>query len=230
MSPEHALARRFAETARQLSSDGMASGLQQAVDLAAEMIPGCDYAGITVIQPGNKSFTPAATAGRAVEVDQLQYDLNEGPCLDTANRGMDWVQIDDLATEPRWPRFCAGARDMGIASILSCDLESPRGMLGALNLYSELSGAFGASSRESAAIYATHAALALSAQRMQDSLRAAMDSRETIGIAMGVLMERHKVTRSQAFDLLAQVSQETNTKLRELAHQVVTTGEDPQTA
>ncbi len=226
MERERDLARRFSEVARQLSSDGMTTGLQQAVDLATQMVPGCDCAGITLIQPG-KVFTPAATEGPAVNIDQLQYDLGEGPCLDTARHDVGWLQIDNMDTEKRWPRFAKGAQELGVGSVLSCDLDSPRGVLGALNLYATTPGSFDASAREAAFIYAAHAGAALSAQRLQDSLGAAMDSRESIGIAMGILMERHKATRAHVFDMLVQVSQDTNTKLRDLAERVALTGQEP---
>ncbi|WP_046469636.1 GAF and ANTAR domain-containing protein [Allosalinactinospora lopnorensis] len=227
MDREHELAHRFAEVAKQLSADRMTAGLQQAVDLATQMIPGCDYAGITISQPGSKVFTPASTGRATVEVDQLQYDIGEGPCLDIATSDVGWVQSDDVGTDPRWPRFGASAQKLGISSVLSYGLESPRGMLGVLNLYSQKREAFDASTRDIASIYAAHAGAALSAQRMQESLRAAMDSRESIGIAIGILVERHKVTASHAFDMLTQVSQDTNTKLRELAERVAATGQEP---
>ncbi|MFD0773349.1 GAF and ANTAR domain-containing protein [Streptomonospora algeriensis] len=222
------LARRFVEATHRLSGPGdMSAKLHEAVALAAGAVPGCDYAGMTVLDRRTELRTPAYTTESALEADSTQYRLAEGPCLETARNGVSWLQIDDVESDHRWPRFAHRARLLGIRSVFSCALVSPRGRLGALNLYAERPRAFGSADREIALLFATHAGVLLSTSRMEDSLRTAIDSREHIGIAMGILMERHKVTMARAFEMLSRVSQDTNTKVRELAARVIETGEDP---
>jgi len=149
-----------------------------------------------------------------------------GPCLQAV-----WedriLRVDDFATETRWPGFSARAAALGAGCLLAAHLSSERGSLSALNLYARKPFAFDEQSRTVAVVYAAHATIALEAARLEGDLRAAVETRQGIGQAVGIVMERHNLTAKQAFDLLVRGSQQINIKLRELADVVVATGIDP---
>jgi GAF domain-containing protein len=228
LQSDRELARRFADIAQELAARGaVETTLQHVVELATRTVDGCEAASVTFIQPG-RTVTSLACVGEVAEVaDQIQYELNEGPCLDAARTDAPWYLIEDVSDEPRWPKFAERVKELGVGSVLSCALSSPRGMVGALNLYANTPRGFDAAAREVALIYAAHAGVALSAVQLEQSLRAAMDSRESIGMAMGILMQRHKVGAHQAFEMMAKVSQNTNTKLREIADRIVQESQQP---
>lgn len=215
------LAALFASLARRLSREPTKEQtLQQVVDLAAVVVPGGDHAGVTVQRRGKRLESPAYTDPLVQELDRAQVEENQGPSLDSGSEEPILV-VPDMATEQRWPRFSARARRMGIRSMLTCQLRSERGTLGALNLYAESAEAFDDFSVQSAAIYSAHAALAMSHAAVVDSLTTAMESRQVIGEATGLLMERYEVTSPQAFQMLVQASQHLNVKLRKVSEMVV---------
>jgi ANTAR domain/GAF domain len=237
--PYGELASSFAGIARALfSAPTVLSTLQQIVDFAFATVEGCDVACISLRAKENV-FTPAYSAPLALEVDQLQYAAREGPCLDAISKEPT-VYAEDLADDQRWPVFGPQAAALGMRSLLSCRL-SANGTRGALNLYAALPRAYGVIDRTKARIFAAHAGIALGVaearedtalsldiglQRIED-LIAALGTRETIGQAEGILIERERITPDQAFDALRRASQHLNIKLREVAMYVVETGEVP---
>jgi len=217
---DEGLAETFAEVARVLRTDtSVQATLDRIVELAAKTINGCDHAGMTLVE-GGKVRVPAATDDVPPQVDAIQSETGEGPCLD-AIREHDVFQTDDLAGEARWPKFARrAAEETGVASILSFRLFIEEDTMGALNLYSKETSAFDAEDRAVGSIFAAHAAVALSAARKQDCLEQAIETRDVIGQAKGILMARQHVTADEAFDMLRRGSQRLNIKLRELAEQV----------
>jgi AmiR/NasT family two-component response regulator len=142
---------------------------------------------------------------------------------------------DDLDNDLRWPRFAPQASAAGMRSMLALPLTA-YGLHGALNLYARYPAAFGVVDRAKATILASLAGLALSAahshedeERRADSLHVALSTRETIGEALGILMERERITADQAFDILRRASLHLNIKLQEVAQNLVDTGEKPDT-
>jgi GAF domain-containing protein len=199
--------------------------LTRSLDLATDIVPGCEEAGISLLQ--NRTVeTPASVGEIAAACDRLQEQLGEGPCV-TALLEADIIRIDDLDTDERWPKFAIGARRFGVRSMLACRLATQRDKLGALNMYSTQPNAFSDESEALAAGYAAHVSHALSALDRETNLRRALDSREVIGQAMGILMERHRITASQAFDIMVHASQRSNVKLRVIADELVRTGSLP---
>lgn len=224
--PREAVA-RLAELAAEFAAAPPTDGsLQQALKLAIEVVPGCEQAGVSLRIQGAALTTPASAGALAAMCDQLQEDLREGPCI-TSLSEQELVRVDDMRTDRRWPRFATAAAEAGLASLLACQLATPRDRLGALNLYSTRPHAFGPESEIFARAYAVHVAVALAAAEREANLRRALASREAIGQAIGILVERHKVTASQAFDLLVLVSQRTHVRLREVAEELVRTGSLP---
>ncbi len=194
---------------------------QRVVDRALEVVPGCEAAGITLRSPGRGSeSTAAATSEQALQADRSQYELDEGPCLDSA-RGGGTLVSDDLRHEPRWPRWAQEAAGMGVRSVLSIRLHTEVENIGALNCYAHSTRAFGPESVELAEIYAIHATSVLSQARLVTGLRTALESRHDIGVAQGVLAVTYDISYEQAFELLRRCSSETNTKLRDVARQVL---------
>ncbi len=233
------LAETFAGIARTLFSDlSMGATLQQIVDFAVATVEGCDAAGISLLT-GTGVTTPVYSAPIALEIDTLQYEAGQGPCLD-AIASEAAVYADDLADDARWPIFGPRAAAYGMRSLLSFRLAGAR-TFGALNLYAHLPRAYGVIDRAKALIFATHAGVALGAAEalddanaalaaqvsMVENLRGALASREVIGQAEGILIERERITPDQAFNVLRRASQHLNIKLREVATYVVETGEVP---
>lgn len=233
------LASSFAEISRTLyAAHTVQETLQRIVDLSVDTIDGCSGAGISFVQ-GTDIVTPVWTESIVLTVDKMQYTTGQGPCLDAISHGESFY-AEDLSTDARWPSFGPMAAEAGMRSLLSFCLFGDA-TLGALNLYARLPRAFGATDRAKGLIFATHAGVALAAAgdlegatqalaveiKRLDDLHGALASRQVIGRAEGILMQRELITSDQAFDLLRQASQNLNTKLREVAQFVVDTGDVP---
>ena len=206
--------------------------LQEIVDLAERAVDGCEAAGIFLDDHGTVT-TAAASSALVLVVDQLQIDAGEGPCLDASRRNSTFYAAD-LIDDQRWPRFGPPAVAAGVRSVLAYSLSADRPS--ALNLYARLPAAFGVTDRAQGLLFATLAGLALdsaevraSEERRADNLLEALRTRELIGQAQGILMERERITGDQAFDVLRKASQHMNIKLREVAEALIETGESPDT-
>jgi GAF domain-containing protein len=134
------------------------------------------------------------------------------------------VRVDDLATEERWPELARRAQEIGAASMVCFQLFVDGDDLGALNVLARAPGAFTDESERIGLMLASHAATALAQAQKLNHLGFALASRDLIGQAKGVLMERYKITPDQAFALLARASQDTNRKLHEVAEYLTQTG------
>jgi transcriptional regulator with GAF, ATPase, and Fis domain len=220
-SPGGGSADAFAEIARALLAEGdVQHTLQKICDLAVETIDGCDHAGISFLR-GRKVDTPAASDDVPRQVDMIQYEVGEGPCLD-AIREHEVFETGDLGSEHRWPNFAARAqRETGITSMLCFRLFVAGDTLGALNLHSKAANAFGDESRRVGLVFAAHAAVALSNAIHGEQMEEALRSRDLIGQAKGILMVREGVSAEKAFDMLRRASQRLNVKLRDVACGVV---------
>jgi GAF domain-containing protein len=211
--------------AQQADTESLDELLQRALELTIEIVPGCEQAGISMVEKGTVE-TPASYGEVAAKCDKLQEHLGEGPCI-TALLEAEVVRIDDLEQDERWPKFAVGALREGVRSMLAVRLATQRDKLAALNMYSGQPGAFDENSEAMAIGYAAHVGLALSALDRETNLRRALESREVIGQAIGILMERHRITASQAFDVMVHASQQSNVKLRVIAEELSRTGSLP---
>ena len=227
------LAETFADISRTLLSEETIEGtVQQMLGLAVETIEGCDYAGVCLVHDGDIT-TPVSTDSVVGQVERHQHEVDEGPCVD-AIRMDTTVYSGDLGAEQRWTTFTPRAVELGITSVLSQRLFTSASTLGALNLYSRAPEAFPEQDREAASIFTAHAALALgvagrhagSEQRAADMERALL-SRDLIGQAKGILMERQHITADEAFAVLSRASSYLNIKLREVAQRLAEPGEPP---
>jgi transcriptional regulator with GAF, ATPase, and Fis domain len=201
--------------------------LQRIVELAAANLDGEVYASVALVRQRRQVDTPASSDERATHADQLQYEANQGPCLD-AIWEQDTFQIDDMTTERRYPDWARRvAEETGIRSSLSLQLFTSEDSLGALSLYSPQPEGFDPETRGEGLAFAAQAAVALRSAQHEQHLRAAMATRNLIGQAQGILMERYKLTAEQAFAVLARASQESNVKLRDVAQRLIDTRETP---
>lgn len=221
------LADKLAELARSLEQQAdPEETLGAIVQAAVDTVPGAQYASISAIRKRREGHTLASTGELSRAVDQAQYDSGEGPCLDTLYE-QETVRLPDLQAEQRWPDFIKRATALGVGSMLAVQLFVEGDDLGALNLHSENKAAFDEESEHVALLFATHAAVAMSAAQQKQQLHRAVSTRQLIGQAQGILIERFKVTDEQAFGLLVRASQHTNRKLVDIARDLVTSGELP---
>jgi transcriptional regulator with GAF, ATPase, and Fis domain len=220
------LARLVASVARDLSAEpDVQHTLQRVVDLTAEHQGEDMSASISLVHKDNRIETPVFSDERAEQADQLQYALNDGPCLDAIRR-QDTFLIRDMTTETRYEHWCRRvAADIGIRSSLSFQLFTGADSLGALNIYCTRPDGFDEEAREQGWVFAAQAAVALQGAQTEQALRSGLATRNLVGQAMGILMERHKITAARAFDILRTVSQQSNVKLHEIARMLAETGE-----
>ena len=195
---------------------------ERVVQRAVEVVPGAEHATINLRRKGGRADTVAATSDKVRGLDAAQFDLGEGPCLDATFDHHNCV-IEDLAADERWPQFASRAVEEGIRSVLAIRLNSAEQTLGALNLYAGPPDVFVGDSHDIALIFAAHATEALSKTRLVTNLQAALESRHLIGMAQGVLAVRYDVPYETAFTVLQRYSNDTNTKLRDVAQMVVET-------
>ena len=215
-----------------LREHNMQSLLQRVAELAKRVMPGDPETSITVLVE-DRPTTVVFTDQLALDCDESQYRVGAGPCLHAASTG-ELTEIADGQAETRWRNYVQQAVERGVLSSLSIPLPISEGMSAALNVYARTAHAFDDDSRTEAQRFAPYAAVAVanmhayqSARSTAENLRVALESRAAIDQAKGILMERHKLTPTQAFQVLARVSMQTNVKLRTIAEDLVTTGRLP---
>jgi len=199
--------------------------LEAIASTAVTMLSPARYAALTVLAHGE--LIPRASTGEPpLLLDRLQQRLGDGPCVSAAKR-QSVFRIDDTREDLRWPEFCAEAARLNVRSMLCVPLWIDERGLGALSLYADQAAAFSESHERITILLATFAALALAEAQRADQMHDALSSRDVIGQAKGILMERHGVTADAAFSVLSRVSQAENIKLAEVARRFVETGDLP---
>lgn len=192
------------------------------VELSPEVIEGVDAADVTLLLDGT-TVSRVATGELARAMDELQRAVGEGPCLTALGEGRR-VVAPDLVRERRWSTFAPAAVGLGIRSVVAhplvVEVDARPRRLGALNLFGRRPGPE-RFAIELGSVLAAHCAVVLHMDLHSDQLQTALDSRDVIGQAKGVLMERHGIDADQAFGLLRRGSMDRNVKLRELAAIVV---------
>jgi GAF domain-containing protein len=191
-------------------------------ECAVRAVPGAEAAGLTLVVGGDL-HTLAATEDYVRLADAAQTELRAGPCLEAMDsRGS--VLVADIRVERRWPTFVPRAVELEIFSIISFCLFLEGSTLGALNLYSR-AAAFTDDSAAVGSLFASQAAIALAGAERVEQLSEAVWTRDVIGQAKGILIERHRITGDQAFGMLVAASQHARIKLRDVAEYLVETGE-----
>jgi ANTAR domain len=204
-----------------------AEQLTQIIDLTVRLVPGTQHASVAVLHDNDRLETLASTSSIAVACDHAQRN-GEGPCF-ALNIDNPMLRIDDLRHDTRWPGFAARAAELGIRSTLVCELPAIRRHTATLNVYCARRSAFRAAAELVAPVFASRAAIALAHTTQVANLHTAINSRQVIGEAVGILMERHRLTEDEAFQRLVTASQHQHIKLRDLATRITQTGEDPDT-
>jgi GAF domain-containing protein len=188
---------------------------------AVKALPGAQYAGITIASRHGEVRTASATGRYPVLLDEIQQRYKEGPCLSAAWE-QHMIRIKDMADEERWPAYCRAATQASpIRSIMSFQLFADHHTMGALNFYAEQPHAFDDDAVELGLILATHTALAWNLVRRDEQFRSALASRDIIGQAKGMIMERFTIDAIRAFELLKRLSQNSNTALAVVASRLV---------
>ncbi|MGU3584530.1 GAF and ANTAR domain-containing protein [Rhodococcus sp. C26F] len=189
---------------------------------AVDLVPGAEQAGIAVRTSGLRFESRAATGPLPSVVDALQREAGDGPCVESM-RERSTVLVTDMRRESRWPAVSSESSTAGVGSTLVLCLYTDE-VHGALHVHSSRAEAFDEHSIDVGTSLATHAAIALVASRQEEQLRDALASRDVIGQAKGMLMERFAVGADDAFVLLRKLSQERNVPLRRIAGHVVDAG------
>lgn len=218
---------QLAEMARSLEhEDGTQETLQLAVSVATGIIDACDLAGISIADRKGVR-TRAASDDSVLAMHELQYQLGEGPDVQTL-RDQETVYCPDLSTDERWPRW--GPRvmqELGVRSVVSYRLFTTSDTLGALNLFSRTPNAFDGEDIDNGLALAAHVAVAVAEEQNDERLHSALVSRTVIGQAQGILMERFGLSAEHAFQILIRFSTHQNVKLHRVASQLVATRKVP---
>ncbi|MEN3121671.1 GAF and ANTAR domain-containing protein [Janibacter terrae] len=193
--------------------------LQQVVDQAVRYVPGCDMGSVFVRRNGTVEIA-ATTDPSATRVDDLQFEFDEGPCLSVLQEH-EIASVPDTATDDRWPRWSDGAVEHGVRSALSLRLAIEEPYLACLNMYSREPRGFDGEAVDLGVVYARLASVAILQAREVSGLRSALNNRLIIGAAQGILMERYGLSLNRSFEVLRRRSNETNTKLHDVAQGLV---------
>jgi transcriptional regulator with GAF, ATPase, and Fis domain len=222
---------RIAEIVHELHSRPDADAdtvIAELAEHAAVEIPGAKYAGVTVTRNAKHIDTPAATHKWPIMLDDIQQRHREGPCL-TAAWEEKIVHVADLETDDRFPLYRRDAlAETPIRTVMAFQLFIADETMGALNVYAERPHAFGPDTRTIGMIFATHSSVAWNAARRDEQFKKALSSRDTIGQAKGMIMERYGVDAVQAFAVLRKLSQDANVPLVQIATELVKTSQLPE--
>jgi len=190
---------------------------------ALETIAAAQYVGVNLLDHGR--FMPQAVIGEPpLALDVLQQETGVGLCID-ASRDQLTVRVEDLAAGSPWPRFAELAISLGIRSVMCVPMWVDEQQLGSVSLCATAAFSFTGSDEVLGRLFGTQAALVLADASRAEQLRQAMATRDSIGQAKGILMERHRITADQAFAVLSEYSQRTNRRLAEVARHLAETGQ-----
>ncbi|MEU8225311.1 GAF and ANTAR domain-containing protein [Kribbella sp. NPDC048915] len=224
-----ATASAFARLALELHD---APGVEETVDAVVQFALqalNCTYAGVAFATRGARAEVAAVTDPVVAEIFEVQIGTQVGPLVE-ALKDREPILIRDTSTDDRWPAWAEKVASLGVRSVLDVPLTTgpaTRRSVGVLGLYSPEPDAFGPDDAAIAHILARHASVALASARHEESLSQAIDARKLVGQAMGILMERFDIDADRAFAVLKRYSQDTNTKLRDVAQQLIDTRKLP---
>jgi len=229
MEPRPDLAAALVSAARSISSkDTLEETLSAIAKTAQISVPGIDHVGISTVDRKGRIVTRAATDPVVTELDDLQYSLGEGPCVDALSEQR-VVVAPRIRHDQRWPNYVPQAvRSTGLQSQLAVQLFlDNEGTLGGLNLYSTTHEDLHPEATGIAELFAAQAAIALGRVLKITTLNEALQSRKVIGQAVGILMERYDMNEERAFAFLVRASSNGNIKLRDVAQELVDNGNRP---
>jgi GAF domain-containing protein len=215
-----------------LAAETIDTTIELVTTLVVQTIPGTSGAGVTLVD-GRGKRTTAASDPLVEQADELQYQFDAGPCL-TAWRDQVSVRVDDVDTESRWPQWTAAVAELGVRAVLSAPLltrdAGNRGGtgIGAIKVYSGQPDVYDRRAEQLLELFARQAAILLAntqtlsdARRLSAELTQALKNRDIIGQAKGVLIAQGAADEQAAFQMLVSASQRSNTRLHDLARQLV---------
>jgi GAF domain-containing protein len=219
----------FARLALELhDAPSVAETVETVVQFALQAL-NCTYAGLALSTRGARAEVAAVTDPVVAEIFELQIGSQVGPLVE-ALKDREPILIRDTGNDERWPVWAEKVAGLGVRSVLDVPLATGpanQRAVGVLGLYSPEPDAFGPDDAAVAHILARHASVALASARHEQSLAQAIDARKLVGQAMGILMERFDIDADCAFAVLKRYSQDTNTKLRDVAQQLIDTRKLP---
>lgn len=193
---------------------------------AQDAVPGFDHVGVSIMRQAGKIETLSGTDQLVWDLDALQYQLDQGPCVDAIRGNTESVVVVEHAHhDQRWPTYMPRAVKAGLRAQLAVRLYAEDETYGGLNLYSTQQERIDPEAREIAQLFATHAAIALGWARHDEQLNEALSTRKVIGQALGIIMERYQIDEDRAFHFLTRASSTSNIKLRTIAQEVVATAD-----
>ena len=219
----------FARLAVELhDAPGVEETVEAVVQFALQAL-NCTYAGVALHSRGSRTTIAAVTDPIVADIFERQISTANGPLV-AALQDRTTIRIRDTKLDDRWPEWAAKVAELGVRSVLDVPLAIGNGAgpsVGVLGLYSPDADAFGEDDEAIAHILARHASVAVASARHEETMAQAVDARKLVGQAMGILMERFDVDDDRAFAILKRYSQDTNTKLRDVAQQLVDTRKLP---
>jgi GAF domain-containing protein len=177
--------------------------------------------GILLVQARGRLRTAAGTSDDVDKAHMLQGELGEGPCLDAARGGAGTYVTGDATNDPRWPAWGPRVAELGYRSVVSVRLHAGDRTYGSLNAYSASPDDFTPDDVEVMEYLGAHASAAIAASMTANDLTSALETRTLIGQAQGVLMAVYDLDSEGAFQYLRRLSMDGNTRLRDVAAEVV---------
>lgn len=224
--PPLAVAAALAQAAASINqSRTLQETLDAIVEATRTSLPAFDHVSISVRRRDGSIETVSGTDELVWELDALQYQLREGPCVDAAE-SEPVVVVPHLRHEQRWPHYTPVALRKGVRSQVGVQLFSSGRHLGGLNLYCTTEDGIDGGTAEMARLFATHAGIVLGHAEEEHHLNAALTHRKTIGQAIGIVMERYQIDEDRSLQFLMRASSTSNIKLRDVAAEVVSTTND----
>lgn len=226
------LAARMAHLAQALADpeQDQATVAAAGLSMMCGLIPQAECAALVIADPHAPARVLASTSQLASLAAQLQHREAQGPSVE-ALQGQPLVHAEDLGSSDarqRWPKLGSALADAGIRSAVSCCVAPDDQHRAEVSLFAGSPGAFNRLALEripplAAALNVLVVALLFRERATQ--LAHAVESNRQIGIAVGVIMTRRLCTAEQAFSALRRASERRHLKLREVAEQVIATGE-----
>ena len=215
------IANALIEAAKLMNAPSTLGETLEAITRSALLtVSGFDHVGISITHRDGTIETKTATDQLVWELDRLQYTLREGPCYDSIS-GAGVTVVENARQDQRWPRYMPEAVKLGLRAQLAVGLYSDDDSLGGINLYSTRTDKIADEAIGIAELFAAQAAIALGRSRETSQMHEALESRKLIGQALGLLMERYDMTEERAFQFLVRASSTSNTKLRDVAAELV---------
>jgi GAF domain-containing protein len=182
--------------------------------------------GITLLRH-RKAATVASSSNEAQAMDEIQYAFGDGPCM-TASREQMTIHVQDLDADVRWPKYFETVLEHGVRSILAVPFRLEGDTRAALNLYSHRPGRFDGRVLELAEDFVSQTSMALRLavrfahhSEAAANLKATLESRTAIDVAVGIIMAQNRCSQAEAFELLKAASSARNVKLHGVAASIV---------